>query len=49
MPKNVIRIDEGMRREHLDRAVRSTVEGTLNAVLDAEAGATLRQALRTRP
>ena len=26
MPKNVIRIDEGVMREHLDRVVCSTVE-----------------------
>lgn len=37
MPRNVIRIDEGVMREHLDRVVRSTVEETLNAMLDAEA------------
>ncbi len=37
LPKNVIRIDEGVMREHLDRVVRSTVEETLNALLDAEA------------
>lgn len=34
---NVIRIDEGQVRQHLDEMVRSTVEETLNALLDAEA------------
>jgi transposase-like protein len=33
----VIKIDEGMIREHLDKMVLSTVEETLNALLDAEA------------
>ena len=34
---NVIRIDEGQIRGHLDQLVRSTVEETLNGLLDAEA------------
>ena len=33
----VVKIDEGRIREHLDELVRSTVEETLNALLDAEA------------
>ena len=33
----VIRIDEGRIQEHLGEVVRSTVEETLNAMLDAEA------------
>jgi transposase-like protein len=33
----VIRIDEGKIQEHLGEVVRSTVEETLNAMLDAEA------------
>ena len=33
----VVKIDEGRIREHLDEVVRSTVEETLNALLDAEA------------
>ncbi|HZL68310.1 MAG TPA: IS256 family transposase [Candidatus Limnocylindrales bacterium] len=33
----VLKIDEGRIREHLDEVVRSTVEETLNALLDAEA------------
>jgi putative transposase len=36
-PKNVISIDEGVIREHLDQVVTRTVEETLNALLDAEA------------
>lgn len=35
----VIRIDEGVVREHLDRVVVRTVEETLNALLQAEADA----------
>ena len=34
---NVIRIDDERIKGHLDRIVRGTVEGTLNALLDAEA------------
>lgn len=34
---NVIQIDEGRVREHLDRIVRSSVEETINGLLDAEA------------
>jgi transposase-like protein len=33
----VVKIDEGRIREHLDEVVRSTVDETLNALLDAEA------------
>jgi len=33
----VVKIDEGRIREHLDEVVRSTVEETVNALLDAEA------------
>jgi putative transposase len=36
-PGNVISIDEGVIRQHLDRMVARTVEETLNALLDAEA------------
>ena len=35
----VIRIDEGVIKEHLDRVVVRTVEQTLNALLDTEADA----------
>src|SRR5919201_4438309 len=34
---NVISIDDERIKSHLDRVVRSTVEETLNALLDAEA------------
>ncbi len=34
---SVVRIDEGKIQAHLDEVVRSTVEETLNALLDAEA------------
>ena len=37
MPGGVIRVDENMIRSHLDKVVASTVEQTLNAMLDAEA------------
>jgi putative transposase len=33
----VVQIDEGRIQAHLDEIVRSTVEETLNALLDAEA------------
>jgi putative transposase len=36
-PGNVIRIDEGVIRQHLDQVVVRTVEETLNAMLEAEA------------
>jgi putative transposase len=36
-PKNVISIDEGVIREHLDEVVTRTVKTTLNALLEAEA------------
>jgi len=35
--RQVIQIDEGKIQEHLGEMVRSTVEETLNAMLDAEA------------
>src|SRR5262249_30472536 len=35
--RDVIRIDEGQIKTHLDQVVRDTVEQTLNALLDAEA------------
>ena len=35
---NVIRIDDDRVKEHLDKVVRGTVEETLNAMLEAEAG-----------
>ena len=35
--KNLVRIDEGQVRSHLDVLVRTTVEQTLNDLLDAEA------------
>ena len=37
MPGGVIRVDESMIKNHLDKVVVSTVEQTLNALLDAEA------------
>ncbi|WP_334319428.1 IS256 family transposase [Termitidicoccus mucosus] len=37
MPGGVIRVDESMVKSHLDKVVVSTVEQTLNAMLDAEA------------
>jgi putative transposase len=37
--REVIRIDEGQIRSHLDQVVRESVEQTLNALLDAEADA----------
>ena len=37
VPGPVVQIDEGRIREHLDEVVRSTVEETLNGLLDAEA------------
>ena len=45
MPKGkpeLIRIDEGEIRNHLDKIVRGTVEETLNALLEAEADAICR-------
>src|SRR5215470_9101681 len=35
--KGAIRVDEGQLRSHVDEAVRSSVEQTLNALLEAEA------------
>lgn len=35
--KNIVSIDEGKIQGHVDRVVRSTVEETLNGLLDAEA------------
>jgi putative transposase len=35
--KGAIRVDEKQLRGHIDEAVRSSVEETLNALLDAEA------------
>ena len=35
---NVIQIDDERMRDHLGRIVRGTVEETLNAMLEAEAG-----------
>ena len=35
--KNALRIDSEAVRSHLDELVRSTVEDTLNRLLDAEA------------
>jgi putative transposase len=37
--RQVIRIDEGQIRSHVDQVVRESVEQTLNALLDAEADA----------
>ena len=37
VPGPVVQIDEGRIQAHLDEVVRSTVEETLNALLDAEA------------
>jgi hypothetical protein len=34
----MVQIDEGKIQAHLDEVVRSTVEETLNALLDAKAG-----------
>jgi len=36
-PSGAIRVDEKQLRGHIDEAVRSSVEETLNALLDAEA------------
>ncbi len=36
---SVIKIDEAQLRGHVDEVVRSSVEETLNAMLDAEADA----------
>jgi transposase-like protein len=36
MPGGVIRVDESMVKSHLDKVVVSTVEQTLNALLEAE-------------
>jgi transposase-like protein len=33
----VIAINEGLIKDHLDKSVKTTVEETLNAMLDAEA------------
>jgi Transposase, Mutator family len=35
--KDAIRVDAGQLRSHIDEAVRSNVEETLNSLLDAEA------------
>jgi putative transposase len=35
--KDAIRVDAGQLRSHIDEAVRSSVEETLNGLLDAEA------------
>jgi putative transposase len=35
--KGAIRVDAGQLRGHIDEAVRSSVEETLNGLLDAEA------------
>jgi transposase-like protein len=35
--KNVLKVDEGEIRAHLNEVVRSSVEETLNGLLDAEA------------
>ena len=35
--QSIVQIDEGRIQAHLDAVVRSTVEETLNALLDAEA------------
>ena len=35
--KDAIRVDAGQLRGHIDEAVRSSVEETLNGLLDAEA------------
>jgi hypothetical protein len=37
VPGPVVQIDEGRIQAHLDEVVRSTVEETLSALLDAEA------------
>jgi hypothetical protein len=37
--REVVRIDDGQIRSHLDQVVRESVEQTLNALLDAEADA----------
>ena len=36
LPGGMIRVDESMIRSHLDKVVMSTVEQTLNAMLNAE-------------
>ena len=35
--KDAIRVDAGQLRSHIDEAVRTSVEETLNSLLDAEA------------
>jgi len=45
----VIQIDEGKIQEHLGEVVRSTVEETLNAMLDAEADRLCRAECYERP
>jgi hypothetical protein len=37
--KDAIRVDESQLKQHIDDTVRSSVEETLNALLDAEADA----------
>jgi hypothetical protein len=44
----VIQIDEGKIQEHLGEVVRSTVEETLNALLDAEADPSATSGERVR-
>ena len=39
---NVIKINEAQIQDHLGRLVRSTVEETLNDLLDAEAGSVVQ-------
>lgn len=50
--KDAIRVDAGQLRGHIDEAVRSSVEETLNGLLDAEAdricGAERRRRSRSR-
>ncbi len=44
---NVVRIDEEQIRDHLGKIVRSSVEETLNALLDAEADRLCNAARKT--
>ena len=41
--QSIVQIDEGRIQAHLDAVVRSTVEETLNALLDAEANEQLAE------
>ena len=47
--RDAIRVDAGQLRGHIDEAVRSSVEETLNGLLDAEAtGSVVPRGIRGR-